>query len=169
MPRASTTKTTAAPMHLWLGCFTMLEDDEKRSASFQGIVHATGAADAARQFKARIRSLRKTSGLFGSRCSVFLDALFELTPKQFPVPTIVNYASKKEETAWDIWCPVPEQPDARAEGWGPENEEDLRDPLVDFATKKNQTPRRAPSAAQRARMVAPALERLKALRLPTSH
>lgn len=149
MPKPSAKKIKSTPKQLWLGCFSLLDDDD-RSASFQAVAQAKSVADAAEAFETRIRALRETSSLFDGDCKVYLDAMFELTPDAVTTPTIVNFTSKREGEKVILWCPLPEQPDAQLAIWGEEEEEEEedgeREPFVTFTAKK---PSRRPARASR--------------------
>jgi hypothetical protein len=115
---------------LWLGCFTIQQGDDR--GSFQAVAQARSVEDAAKILEQRLRSLRTTSTLFSGACQIYLDALFELAAETFATPTVINYTSKREGSKFDIYCPIPEQPDAATEAWGGEVEDGVRKPFVRF-------------------------------------
>ncbi|HVH43275.1 MAG TPA: hypothetical protein VM925_13060 [Labilithrix sp.] len=139
----------ANQMGLWLGAFSLLESGPG-DAAFQIIARARSAQDAARVFEERLLHLRETTTLFDAESSVYLDAIIDLTAKQFPVPTLVNFVSRKKSSQSDVWSPVPEQPDSRAEiyGWGEDDENEKvvdREPFLEFAKRKRPAKSKAPS------------------------
>ena len=71
-----------------------------------------------------------------------MEALFELKPDAFAVPTIVNYTWRHTGKKYELWCPLPEQPDATAEPWGDFKEEGTRTPFLTF-TKRSEARSRA--------------------------
>ena len=127
-------------MGLWLGAFSLLESG-RGEAAFQIIARARGAEDAARIFEERILHLRETTSLFDTESSVYLDAIIDLDPATFPVATLVNFVSRKDSSQSDVWAPVPEQPDSRAEIYGlaEEDESDKkieREAFIEFSKRK---------------------------------
>lgn len=135
--------TKTKSVGLWLGAFSLLESG-RGEAAFQIIARARGAEDAARIFEERLLHLRETTSLFDAESSVYLDAIIDLSPATFPVPTLVNFVSRKASSQSDVWAPVPEQPDSRAVIYGlaEEDESDKmieRVPFVEFSKLKRGT------------------------------
>ena len=135
--------TKTRSVGLWLGAFSLLESG-RGEAAFQIITRARGAEDAARIFEERLLHLRETTSLFDAESSVYLDAIIDLDPKTFPVPTLVIFVSRKDSSQSDVWAPVPEQPDSRAEIYGlaEEDESDKmieREAFIEFAKRKRAT------------------------------
>ncbi len=135
--------TKTRSVGLWLGAFSLLESG-RGEAAFQIIARARDAEDAARLFEERLVHLRETTSLFDAESSVYLDAIIDLSPATFPVPTLVNFVSRKESSQSDIWAPVPEQPDSRAEIYGLAEEDESekmieREPFIAFSKRKRPT------------------------------
>lgn len=125
---------------LWLGAFSVLESG-KGDAAFQIIGRASNAEEASRVFEKRLLELRETTSLFDTEASVYLDAIVDLSPSTFPVATLVNYVARKDSSQSDVWSPVPEQPDSRAEiyGWGEDDENEKvvdREAFLEFTAKE---------------------------------
>ena len=62
----------------------------------------------------------------------------------------MNFVSRKESSQSDVWSPVPEQPDSRAEiyGWGEDDESEKeidRQPFLEFAKRKRPSKAKVPS------------------------
>lgn len=132
--------TKSKSVGLWLGAFSVLESG-RGDAAFQIIGRARDAEEASRVFEQRLLYLRDATSLFDAESSVYLDAIIDLTPATFPVPTLVNFVSRKQSAPSDVWSPVPEQADSRAEiyGWGEDDDSEKvidREPFLEFAKRK---------------------------------
>lgn len=142
----------AGSVGLWLGAFSVLESG-RGDAAFQIIGRARDAEDAAEVFKERLLHLRETTSLFDGESSVYLDAIIDLSPATFPVPTLVNYVARKESSQSDEWSPVPEQADSRAEiyGWGEDEDSEKvieREAFLEFAKRKGAAKAKAKAASK---------------------
>ena len=134
--------------NLWLGCFEFDEPGEEaagggaHNGSFQMIVYARGAAEAAELFEARILKLRAATTLLNRPVRIYLNHIIKLSG-EYSEALLVNYISSLgAELPGSLYCAIPEQDDIEAEAYG-EPDDGTVEPFLELAEESS--PRNTPA------------------------